>query len=87
MTDIAAGLAAYTAGKGQELLYQACQDPPRGPAPGDPLANADPEPISSGPDFDDVTAAWIAGTLPDDVYQECVARASGRAPSGSPRSQ
>lgn len=78
MGDIAAGLAAYAAGDGPDQLYQAVKNPPEGPKPtvDDALGDADPEPISGGPDFDDVTAAWTAGVLPDDVYRQCVAIAA-----------
>jgi len=75
--DIAAGLAAYAQTQDPGALYEAVKNPPRGPKPDPSDWTSDPEPISGGPDFDDVTAAWTAGDLPDDVYRQAVAIAAG----------
>jgi len=79
MSDIAAGLAAYANDQDPSALYEAMQHLPQGPTP-DPLDwTSDPEPISGGPDFDDVIAAHMAGAIPDDVYERCVQIATAAA--------
>jgi hypothetical protein len=58
-------------------LLIACKRLPRRPGPRvDPRSSDDPGPIP-GESFDDVTAAWIAGRLSDQVYQAAVRVAGG----------
>ena len=62
-----------------DRLYAACAGPlPRRRERVDPRSDDDPGPISATEDsFDDVTVAWIAGRLPDEVYHRALAAASG----------
>lgn len=75
-TPITDGLNALEAGQGPDQLYAACSHLPRyeDPAP-DPQSDDDRGPISPGESFDDVTAAWTAGKLTDQQYDQCLARA------------
>jgi hypothetical protein len=69
---------------------EACRHLPSHPGPAtNPWSDDDPGPISTGESFDDVTVAWIAGRISDDVYRaalDAVTGASGqRYSAGQPR--
>lgn len=58
-------------------LLEECRRLPARPGPrADPRSDDDPGPIP-GESFDDVTVAWIAGRLPDRVYQAAIRAAGG----------
>lgn len=61
-----------------ESLLAACRNLPSRPGPRvDPRSDDDPGPISGGESFDDVTAAWIAGRIPDETYRSACRVAAG----------
>jgi hypothetical protein len=70
------GLKALAAGQGPDKLYAACESLPTHtePAP-DPRGWDDRGPVSGDADWSDVAAAWDAGTLTDEQFNECLRRA------------
>lgn len=81
MTDLATAIAKAAQGD-ETALLAAVRDLPARPGPRtDPRSDDDPGPIP-GESFDDVTAAWCAGVLSDEVYDRAIAAASARSTGG-----
>lgn len=75
MGDLLAAISRAADGGNPDRLYAAVKRLPKRPGRVDPRSNDDAGPIP-GESFDDVTAAWTAGRLSDDVYTAAIQAAS-----------
>lgn len=76
MKDLAAAISRAAAGGNPSDLLDVVRALPRRPDDGiDPQSGEDLGPIP-GESFDDVTAAWIAGRLSDEVYDAAIEAAA-----------